>query len=478
MSTKESLCVTSPGPPRGGMRELIQVAMPLVLASAGHTFRLFSDRIMLARYSQEAIAASMPAGLLCFALMAFFIGTVGYVNTFVAQFSGADRPRSTGLAVWQGIYLAALGGIVVASMSLFSELIFATLGHSPEVQAEEVRYFDVLCWLSFPGIALSALNAFWSGRGKTRVVMIIELFCAAVNIGLNALLIFGYWGFPELGIVGAGLATALANTTALLLAMILFLSRFNRATFGSWPDKTFDLPLFRRVVRYGLPSGLQFGLDILAFFVFIAILGKYGNKELIASNIAFALNSAAYIPVISVGVAVSVLVGQAIGASEVAYAQRSVRSGLYVALLYNVVIGGAFLLFPETIVSMFGRPSDAAHAEALVMAQRCIAFIAGYLLFDAVYMMYSHAIKGAGDTRFALLAGGSLSWASLALPSYIAFRLGASFWTLWIILIIHVIIMSAVFALRYWGGKWQDMRVIDSATAASAELDIQADRGI
>jgi MATE family multidrug resistance protein len=468
----------SSGPPRGGMLELVHVAFPLVLASSGHTFRLFADRIMLARYSPEAMAGSMPAGLLCFALMAFFIGTVGYVNTFVAQFTGAGQPRSTGLAVWQGIYLSAMGGIAVAAVSLFSEPIFAAMGHSPEVQAEEVPYFNILCWLSFPGIALSSLNAFWSGRGKTRVVMVIELFCAGVNIGLNALLIFGLWIFPELGIVGAGLATALANAAGLLLAMSLFLSRSNRETFGSWPDKTFDMALFRRVIRYGLPSGLQFGFDLLAFMFFIAILGKYGNQELIASNIAFALNSLTYLPLIGLGVAVSVLVGQNIGASEIARARRLVRSALYVALIFSLVVGGLFLLYPEAIVSIFSRPGDAGHDEALLMAQRCIAFIAGYLLFDAVYMVCSHAIKGAGDTRFALIAGAILSWGSLALPSYIAFRLGASFWTLWTILVVHVFIASVVFSLRYWGGKWQEMRVIDSAPAVSAELDIQTDRGL
>ena len=469
---------TTPKAQGGGILELLHVAFPLILASSGHMFRLFADRLMLARYSPEAIAGSMPAGLLSFTLMAFFIGTAGYVNTFVAQFSGAGRVKSTGLAVWQGIYISALGGAVVASMSLFSEPIFAIMGHSLEVQVEEVRYFNILCWLSFPGIALSSLNAFWSGRGKTRVVMVIELFCAAANIGLNALFIFGCWIFPELGIVGAGLATALANAAGLLLAMTLFLSRSNRERYGSWPRRTFDLALFRRLFRFGLPNGLQFGFDLMAFMTFIAILGKYGNQELIASNIAFALNSLAYLPIIGLGVAVSVLVGQNIGALDIVGARRSVRSGLCMALILSLIVGGVFLLFPEEIVSVFTRPGDGTHGEVSVMAQRCIVFIAGYLLFDAVYLVYSHAIKGAGDTRFALIAGAALSWGSLALPSYVAYRIGASFWTLWIILVVHVFLMSTIFALRYWSGKWQYMRVIDRGPAVSAELDIQADRGI
>jgi MATE family multidrug resistance protein len=471
-----------PNKPGGGIRELIHLAFPLVLASSGHAFRLFADRLMLARYSPEAIAATIPAGMLCFALMAFFIGTAGYVNTFVAQFAGAKQQKSTGLAVWQGIFLSILGGAVITALAPAAESIFNFIGHPPGVRDAEIVYFRTLCWFSFPGIAISALNAFWSGRGRTRVVMVIELFCAAINIGLNVLLIHGKCGFPELGIQGAAIATGVANLAGMVLALTLFLSPGNRANYNTWPARKLNWPLLKRVIRFGLPSGLQFGFDMLAFQLFVAIVGTYGVAQLEASNIAFGMNAMAFIPMIGLSISVSVLVGQSVGASDIPSAKRAVRSGLVLALLYNLCIAFAFVAIPDQIVSMFTRAGDESQIETLAMASQCLRFVAAYLMFDALYLVFSHGIKGAGDTRFALWAGIALSWGTLVIPTSIAYRLGYGFWTLWGILVLHVFLAAITFALRYRGGKWQSMSVLETApeaaTAAAAECDLHAERGI
>jgi MATE family multidrug resistance protein len=214
--------------------------------------------------------------------------------------------------------------------------------------------------------------------------------------------------------------------------------------------------------------------------VFIAVLGRLGSAELEASNIAFGLNTLAYIPMIGLGVAVSVIVGQAVGAGKVPVARRAVRSGLILAVLYNLFILSAYVLIPDALIAVFSRTGDATQTATLEMAKRCLYFVMCYLFFDAVYIIYSHAIKGAGDTRFALCAGIVISWGTLALPTWIAIRAGGSFWMLWTILVVHVFIAAAVFALRYFGGKWQRMRVIAAhgPESAIAEIDLQADRGI
>ena len=467
----------------GGLRDVLRVAVPLILASSGHAIRLFADRIMLAWYSQEAISATMPAGLLNFTFMAFFIGTVGYTSAFVAQYIGAGRPREVGSVVWQGILLAVIGGVVVAFSALFAEQIFACMGHAPEVQAEEVRYFRILAVGSVSGIALPALTSFWSGRGKTRVVMGIELFCAAINVVLNIALIFGKWGFPEWGIAGAAVGTCTSSFLGLLVGLALFLTRENRAAFSTLPSPILDVSLLRRLIRFGLPNGMQFGLDLLAFNLFIAFLGTYGIVELEAANIAFGLNAMAFIPITGLGIAISVLVGQGIGAEDIAYSRRAVRSGFGIAVIYNGVVIALYLGAPEAIVGIFAREGDAAQAESLIMAQQCLKYIAAFLLLDAIAIVFGHAIRGAGDTYFSLVAGLVVSWGTLALPTFIAIRLDASFWTLWLILVIHVGLAAAVFFLRYLSGKWQDKRVIDGPSpgdpaALAAECDLHADRGI
>ncbi len=454
------------GGARGGSNlavtgRILRVALPLIAASSGHALRLFADRVMLARYSQESIAAALPAGMMCFVGMSLFIGTAGYVSTFVAQFTGAGQDRQAGRAVWQGILLSLLGGLVMLIPALIAPRLFAWAGHPIEVQAQQIVYFRVLCRFSFAGIALATLNGFWSGRGRTGTVMAIELFCALANVLLNNVLIFGRFGVPEMGIFGAGLATGLSNLLGLTVLFGLFLRRTNRIRFGAWPKRLLDPSLFRRVCRFGFPNGVQFMLDMLAFNLFVIFLGRAGSVAMEAAGIAFGLNALAFMPIVGMGMAVSVLVGQAVGGDDIPSAKTAVRQAMILSLAYNVLIGVLFLFRPEPVLALFARADDPAQAETLAMARIALRFIVAYLAFDAVYIVYSHAIKGAGDTRFAMLAGTVLSWGTLAMPSWLGARLGWSAWVLWSILVVHIVLAGILFYSRYRFGAWERMRVIE-----------------
>jgi len=460
----------------GGIAQVLRIAFPLIMASSGHAFRLFADRVMLARYSQPAIAAAMPAGLTCFCLMCFFIGTAGYAGTFVAQYEGAGRRERTGLAVWQGLYIALAGGLFVALCAPAARWIFGWMGHGPEVLEQQIVYFQVLARLSFGSILLAAINGFWSGRGKTHVVMFIELLCAGTNIVLNYALIFGHWGFPELGIEGAGYATGLSSILGLAVALALFFAPQARARFGTFPARTFDAALFRRLLRFGSPSGTQFALDLIAFNLFVILLGRLGATELEAANVAFAVNAMVFLPLIGLGMTVTILVGQAVGSGRPGQARRSVHSALVLAFIYNIAMGLCMVLFPDLILSIFARGGDAAQQHALVQAAVYMRFITAYLVFDGLYIIFSHAVRGAGDTRFAMAIGLVLSWGTLVLPSAIADHLQASATIRWLILVVHVMLAALVFFLRYRGGKWTRMRVIEEVPVF--EIELQADHGI
>ncbi len=465
-----------PGSTHGGIGQVLRVAFPLIMASSGHAIRLFSDRVMLARYSQEAIAAAMPAGLTCFCLMCFFLGTAGYAGTFVAQYAGADQKERTGLAVWQGIYIALAGGIVVGLSTPAARMIFEWMGHGEGVIEQQIIYFESLARLSFAPILLAALNSFWSGRGKTAVVMLIEVTCSAANIILNYMLIFGHWGCPELGILGAGLATGLSTILGLAIAMALFFSAGNRKRFGTFPHRTLDLPLLRRLLHFGSPNGVQFALDLMAFNLFVILLGRLGTVELEAANMAFAINGMVYLPMIGLGMTVSILVGQGIGGRHLDEARRAVRSALILALLCNAAVGLGMLVFPRTLLVLFARPGDPSQLQALETAIVYMRYITAYLVFDGFCIVFSHAIRGAGDTRFAMRASLAISWGTLVLPTFIAHYAGASDHVFWAILVCHVLIASTVFLARYRAGNWMSMQVIEEVP--TAELEILADRGI
>ena len=170
---------------KGGYQEVITLAIPLVLSTSAWSVQHFVDRMFLTWYSNEAIAAAMPAGILNFAIMSFFIGTACYVNTFVAQYYGAGRYSRIGPALWQGMYIALLGGLIVLCLIPFARTIFSLVGHDTAVQKNEVIYFQYLCLGSAPVIASLSLAGFFSGRGKTWPVMWVNTFATAVNLILD-----------------------------------------------------------------------------------------------------------------------------------------------------------------------------------------------------------------------------------------------------------------------------------------------------
>ena len=251
-------------------RRILKVSMPLVLSLGATTIMEFTDRLFLARYSLDAIAAATPAGIMALLAMTIFIGTTSYVSVFVAQYTGQGRPEMVGRAVWQGIYVALLGTVVLGGLAFWAEDIFALAGHSAEIQGLESIYFRTLCLGAGIQLAGGAFGGFFTGLGRTRVVMLANMAGMLVNIPLDYCLINGIGPFPEMGIFGAGVATVLGwgvITAILWIAM----RRGEHARFRLGTDRRLRLDLWLRLMRYGLPSGMEFFLDIFAFTVFIFV---------------------------------------------------------------------------------------------------------------------------------------------------------------------------------------------------------------
>jgi len=159
----------------GGYRELLTVALPLIISTGSWSVQHFVDRMFLAWYSAEAVAASMPAGITNFTVMSLFIGTASFAGTFVAQYLGADQKGRVGPVIWQGLYLALLGGLALLGLMRYSGEIFALAGHGAAIEALEAEYFRILCLGAFPVIGASALSSYYIGLGKTVPVMWINV---------------------------------------------------------------------------------------------------------------------------------------------------------------------------------------------------------------------------------------------------------------------------------------------------------------
>lgn len=455
-----------------GGRRLLLMALPLIVSTGSWSIQHFVDRMFLAWYSPEALAASMPAGITNFTVMSLFIGTAGFVGTFVAQYTGAKQPKMVGPILWQGLYLSLIGGAVLFVCAFFAEKIFAFAGHEQKIQQLETAYFRILCFGAFPAIGSSALASFFIGRGENIAVMWNNLFTTGLNLLLDYAMIFGKWGFPEMGIEGAALATVFAGIfNFLFYAAIIFRSNANRVycTREGW---RLQPALLGRLMRFGFPNGVQFFIDVAGFTVFLLMVGRLGTVALAATNIAFNINTLAFMPMIGFGISVSTMVGNFIGAGKAEDAEKISYIGFVMTLAYMTFISLFYVITPKIFTLPFAAGSSDADFEHIAELTRILLrFVAVYSIFDTANIIFASAIKGAGDTRFVMGMIVTMSMAVLVIPTYIALNVfSGGIVACWTIATIYVCLLGVAFYLRFRSGKWKSMKVIEEAPVIAPVL--------
>lgn len=447
----------------GGHREVLRVALPLVLSTASLTVMLFVDRLFLSWYSQSAVAASTPGGITYFTICSFFLGIAQYVNAIVAQHHGAGEKTACSRAVWQGVLFSFMAAPMILAMIPVGRAALEWSNHGPELIPLEKEFFTILM---LGGVMLplnAALSSFFSGRGLTRVVMWGNIMGNAANAILDYILIFGKLGFPELGIKGAGLATAMTAALPTVYWTILFLSPRYQVEYKTRASLAFDKRLFMMLLKYGIPSGAQFFLDISSFTFFILLIGRLGETSLAASNIVLSIETLSFLPMVGMSIATSTLVGEYIGRGNHDLAAKSVRSALNMALAYTIVLAMAYFFVPQWFISMF-RPGHetAAEFEGIVASgSMLLRLVAVYTVFDTVFIIYSGALKGAGDTRFAMWAQIAIAWFFFVPPVYFIteyFHLGL--FAAWCWAVAYVIVLGLVFLNRFRSGRWKYIDMI------------------
>ncbi len=450
----------------GGYRQVLAMAIPLIFSTGSWSLQGFINRMFLTWHSPESLAAAMPAGMVNYAIVSIFIATAGYVSTFVAQYHGAGQDTRVGRIVWQAVPIAIFACLFNLALIPAAPAFFHWVGHVPAVQAEEVVLFRILCLGAFPVVMFNALSGMLSGLGRTTPVMVVTLGATGLNILLDYLLIFGHGGFPVMGIAGAGWASVIVACVQLLAYCLIVFGRRYRLPYRmlSWRP---DWKALGALLKFGLPSGIQFFVDMGGFTGFILLVGKLGRNELAASNLAFNVNTIAFMPMIGIGITVSVLVGQALGRNDAKLARASVRSAFTLTVLYMVTVAALFMLIPRLFLLPFAAASDPKEFDAIAnLAVVLLRFVALYTLFDAGNIIFSSAIKGAGDTRFVMWMILCLSLGILVVPSFVAITwLSAGVYACWALATAYVICLAISFFLRYRQGKWEHMRVIEQPSA-------------
>ncbi|MEA1952009.1 MAG: MATE family efflux transporter [Planctomycetota bacterium] len=448
--------------PCGG-RDVLRIALPLVVSTASWTVMNFCDRMFLLRHSTEEMAAALPAGMLYFASICFPLGVAIYVNTFVAQYKGAGHSERIGLAVWQGVWVGMIAAPLYLLAIPLAPYIFQFAQHGPVVAHAETVYYQVLTCGAGAAIVAGAFSSFFTGRGATRVVMFVDMAAAVLNVALDYILIFGKCGAPEMGIAGAAWGTVVAQWFRVLLYWRLVeLARY-RETYQIRAGCRWDMDLLKRLLRFGSPNGLQLLVEISAFTVFLLLVGRLGKEAMASTTLAFNVNSVAFVPMLGMGIAVSTIVGQQLGKNKPDLAARATWTALVMAVFYMGSLSVMYVVVPDWF--MLGHASLVDAERFAVLRDTVVVllrFVAAYCLFDAMVVVFVSAIKGAGDTRFVLL-----TQLVVAQPPVLAAWAGITYFGFgliycWLVLTVWISALGMIYLGRFLQGRWRTMRVIEA----------------
>ncbi len=460
-STATSSELNVPALRPGGYHEMLRVAYPLILSMGTFTAMQFTDRVFLAHYSAVSIQAALPAGILSFTMICFFHALAGYSGTFVAQYHGAGQPEGCVRATAQGIWLSLCSWPLIAALIPVGLWLMRISGHAPAVLREEYPFFTILMATGVVVPLGTAIGGFFTGQGRMRPNVISCVAGCLLNVVLDYALIFGHWGFPRLGIVGAAIATAIAGCVPPAAQFVLFLRDPLVRRMGWRNALVLDWPLMKRMVRYGAPAGGHLLVDIGSFTVFVLMTGRLEPLSFAASNIGFSINSVAFMPLLAISIAASIVVGQHQGRGDSDSAARAGWTALMIGWVYMFAAGASFLLFPGGYYRLFQSQEASYTVEQLVRAGKpMMLMMAIWGMFDTVNIVLSGALKGAGDTRFVMVYMLILGWLVWLPGEWLIFHRQAGIIPAWIWLTVYVLILAVGFWWRWQSGRWQKVDMI------------------
>lgn len=445
----------------GGIKELMQLALPMIVSMALDGVMIFTDRLFLAKVDPLQMNATLGGGLAIQVLLFFFFGLTGYSNALVAQYYGANEKAKAPKAAFQAILIALIAWPLTILFRPVA-ISFFHLVNTPESQIEfQTIYLNVLAWGCVFGLVRHVLANYFTGIGKTKIVMNSTIAALVVNIGLDYVLIFGKLGFEPMGIKGAAIATVSGEAAAMLMLFITYIGKRNKREFSVMSSFSFDWSVMKKLLYYGSPAGIELFLNFLSFYLMVALFHGQGEIIATASTIMFNWDMVSFIPLIGIEIGVTSLVGRYMGANKTLLAERSTYSAIKVGLIFSTFTMLIFMLIPEVLVGVFKpEETDLIYQQAAPISVSLIRVASLYVLSEAVMLSFIGALRGAGDTYFTMFASIGVHWLFVGILYLSLNVFHISVPMSWFFIAVFYLAFCGVLYWRFKGGKWKNIDVI------------------
>jgi multidrug resistance protein, MATE family len=394
-------------------RALFALSVPIVLTNIGQVAIQTTDVVMIGWLGPEALAASVLGVNLTFVLLLFAIGVVIATAPMMAQDLGRRRhavrePRRT---VRQGLWVALALGLPSWLILWHIAAVLGLLRQDPALIAGAEAYVHAAMWGFVPALWFVVLRNFIAALQRPRAAMVVTFLA----IGFNALadygLIFGAFGLPELGLQGAGIATAVTNALMFigLLGYVLTDRQFRRYQIlgRCWRP---DWARFREIFRLGLPIGMTLIMEVGLFAFSGFMMGWVGIAELAAHQIALQCASVTFMVPLGLSQAATVRVGLAAGAGDPAGVRRAGIAAIVMGTLFMTLMALLMWTFPATIAGLFIDAGDPANALVLRTAVAFLGVAALFQIFDGGQVIGAGALRGLKDTRWPMVFAAIAYW--------------------------------------------------------------------
>jgi putative MATE family efflux protein len=414
------------------------------------------DLLMVSTLGAAAIAGVGSSLQLMFlvisALSAVTVGT----TVLVARFTGAGEPHEASRTAKQSIVLGvALAAVITVLGHLYSHDVVRMLGVEQEVVQTGGDYLTVAAQMSIFLVIQLVCGGALRGAGDARSPMVVTGLVNVVNVIVAYVLIFGHLGFPAMGVMGSAWGAAVARMAGAVVMLAVLASGKRRVDIRGLDGWRPDFALMRRVIRIGLPSMLEQTFMSGGMLLYSTIVIGMGTAVYAAQRITFNALSISFMPGMGFGMASTTMTGQALGADRPDLADRATWIAFKMAALWMCTMGLGLIVFHEQIMRAF---SD--DPVIVAVGGPALMVIAASQPLQALAQVMAGSLRGAGDTRFPMVATGISVWlVRLPLGWLFGVPLGWGLSGVYISNVIDSAVRAGANFYRYRSGRWRNTRV-------------------
>jgi len=439
---------------------MLRLALPVAAVQLGIMAMGVTDTIMVGHLSPAALAAVALGNLYFFIAGIFGQGTLMALDPVIAQAVGARDEEAISRALQRGLVVALALTVFTCATFVPVEWVFRLLRQPPEVIPDAASYVRIAIPGVFPFYAFIVFRQSLQAMHRVAPVLWTVLLANLLNAGLNWVFIYGNLGSPALGVAGSSIATSVSRW-AMALAVLSISGRQVWHHLTPWRPETLAIEPLRRMLRLGLPIGVQYLLEYGAFAAAALLMGVLGTTQMAAHQIAINLASFTFMVPLGVSTATAVLVGHAIGAGDEDQARRSAVAGIFIGASFMCASALAFHFFPTVLARSY-----TGNADVIFLAAMLIPIAGVFQVFDGIQAVAAGVLRGIGDTHAPAIINVVGFWLiGLPVSWVLAFRLGGGAIGLWwgIVVGLAAVALILLGRVRVRLGRTMHRVIIDEA---------------